>query len=323
MQTEFKSLAALTKAIPDEPAAVAYFTAIRWANGQSCPLCGSTELYHLVPKTEPRYVADHKCKACCKRFSIKVGTVMEGTKHHSSSMAHGDLAGEFPQEGHRQHPDGTDLAVIAKVGMVYDPHRLRHGARTRSFNGPLSGKVEVDETFVGGKAKNRHKDKRGKSGVTGGAGKAIVAGALERQGDVVVRVVGDVQADTLMGFVRENVSPAVDVVMTDKWVGYKHLGKEFPHIAMIHAAGEYVKGDAHTNSIEGYWSQLKRQIYGIHHWVSPKHLHYYIDESAWRFNRRDMAEGERVNAYIARMDGRLNMSPLFLEARFNIRKSIF
>src|SRR5665213_659169 len=309
MQTEFKSLAALTKAIQDEAAAVTYFTAIRWAHGQFCPLCGSTELYHLVPKTEPRYVADHKCKACSKRFSIKVGTVMEGTKITVRQWLMAIWLVTSHKKGIASTQMAKDLGITQKSAWSMI-HRLRHGARTRSFNGPLSGKVEVDETFVGGKAKNRHKDKRGKSGVTGGSGKAIVVGAIERKGDLVTRVVENVRAETLEKFVRETVSPNVDVVMTDKWLGYKHLGKEFPHIAIDHAAGEYVKGDAHTNSIEGYWSQLKRQIYGIHHWVSPKHLHYYVDDSAWRFNRRDIAEGARVNEFITGMGGRLKYERL-------------
>jgi IS1 family transposase len=197
-----------------------------------------------------------------------------------------------------------DVGVTQKTAW-FMAHRIRHAKDTKSYNQPLKGEVEVDETFVGGKAKNRHKDKRGNSGVTGGAGKEIVVGAIQRKGDVVARVVENVRADTLTQFVRETVSPNVDLVVTDKWVGYKHLGKDFPHAAVDHAAGEYVRGRAHTNTIEGYWSQLKRQIYGVHHWVSGKHLSRYVSEMSWRYNRREMGEGERLNALIAGSDGRL------------------
>jgi len=202
-----------------------------------------------------------------------------------------------------------DLDVTQKTAW-FMMHRLRHAARTRSFNRPLGGEVEMDETFIGGKAKNRHKDKRGNSGTTGGDGKAIVAGAIERKGRVAARVVENVRADTLTTFALETISPNVDLVSTDKWVGYKHISKHFPHVAVDHADGEYVRGRAHTNTIEGYWSQLKRQIFGIHHWVSGKHLSRYVDESTWRFNRRDIEEAPRFNAILAESDGRLKYREL-------------
>jgi transposase-like protein len=300
---EFKSLSELTSKIRNEQNAIDYFTAIRWRDGAFCPYCGSVKVYHFSDKRT------HKCGDCRQRFSIKVGTVFEDSKIPIRKW----LMAIWLLTSHKKGIASTQLAKdvgVTQKTAWFMAHRIRHAKETKSYNLPLEGEVEIDETFVGGKAKNRHKDKRGKSGVTGGTGKAIVAGAIQRKGSVVTRVVENVQADTLMEFARNTLSPKVDLVVTDKWVGYKNLGKEYPHASIDHAAGEYRRGRAHTNTIEGYWSQLKRQIYGVHHWVSGKHLNRYASEMAWRYNRRDMREGERLSAMIASSDGRLKYQGL-------------
>lgn len=300
---EFASLSDLASKIRSEQDAITHFTNIRWRNGAFCPYCGSTKVYHFSDKRT------HKCGDCLQRFSIKVGTIFEGSKIPLRKWLMAIWLITSHKKGIASTQLAKDVGVTQKTAW-FMAHRIRHAKDTKSYNQPLDGEVEVDETFVGGKAKNRHKDKRGKSGVTGGAGKAVVVGAIQRRGKVVARVVENVRAETLTAFVRATVSPDVSLVVTDKWVGYKHLGKEFPHQAVDHAAGEYVRGEAHTNTIEGYWAQLKRQIYGVHHWVSPKHLDRYISESSWRYNRREMGEGERLNAFIAGSDGRLTYSGL-------------
>jgi transposase-like protein len=159
------------------------------------------------------------------------------------------------------------------------------------------GIVEVDETFVGGKAKNRHKDDRfdGTRG-TGGSGKLVVAGAVQRKGNVVARVISDVKAATLEKFVRETVSDKVSLICTDKWVGYKHLKKDFPHAAIDHAIGQYVCGAVHTQTIEGFWSIFKRGVVGTFHKVSAKYLPLYVAEFQFRYNNRMNADifGEAI-----------------------------
>jgi len=170
----------------------------------------------------------------------------------------------------------------------YMAHRLRAGMANEDFR-KLMGIVEVDETFVGGKAKNRHWDKRGGGGGTGGigSGKTPIIGAVERKGKVVTRVINSVDATTLTAFVRGAVSEKVSLLCTDAWRGYGPLGKEFPHGVVDHAKGQYVVGAIHTNTIEGFWSIFKRGVVGTFHKVSAKYLPLYVAEFQFRYNNRD------------------------------------
>ncbi len=152
---------------------------------------------------------------------------------------------------------------------------------------PFSGHVEADETFIGGLSKNMHKDVRARKITgTGGSGKIAVAGVVQRQGKVVAKVVPDRLTETLIGFVEERVLPST-VVYTDELPAYNPLGSRgYEHRRVHHAAKVYVKGDIHTNSIEGFWSLVKNGLRGVNHSVSAKYLQTYLDEYAFRYNRR-------------------------------------
>ncbi len=170
----------------------------------------------------------------------------------------------------------------------YMCHRIRASLANEDFQ-KLMGIVEVDETFIGGLAKNRHIDKRGKGGGTGGtgSGKTPVAGAVSRKGNVVARVINSVDASTLTAFVRGAVSEKVSLLCTDQWVGYRKLGDEFPHGVVNHAKGQYVVGAIHTNTIEGFWSIFKRGIIGSFHKISSKYMPLYVAEAQFRYNNRN------------------------------------
>jgi transposase-like protein len=291
---QFDTLFQMMAAFPDEQSAIDHFTAIRWKDGAYCPLCGSTKVYHFSDKRT------HKCGDCRKRFSIKVGTIFSDTKIELRKWMMAIWLITSHKKGVASTTLARDLGVTQKTAW-FMLHRLRHAARTQSFNKPLEGEVEIDETYVGGKAVNRHRsDPNRKHG--GFAGKAAVIGALERGGKVVATVIASTNTATLDGFAHAVIAPGASV-STDEHAGYRHLGRTFDHGVVRHGTGEYVVGKTHTNGIEGYWSLLKRQIVGIHHFVSPKHLAAYVNESAWRFNLRGIGEGSRVNELLASTSG--------------------
>lgn len=251
----------------------------------------------------------HKCaaKGCGKRFSIKVGTIFEGTKLPLRTW----ILAVWMITSHKKGIASTTLARdlgITQKSAWFVLHRLREAAATRSFNGPLSGTVEADETFVGGKSKNKHTSKR--TGIRGPSGKVAVFGMVERGGDLRMVPVSDLKARTVQGAVAEHVAPG-STVMTDEAPAFVGLQGRYSHHSVNHGAGEYVRHyTIHTNTIEGAWSLLKRQIVGIHHFVTAKHLSRYVAESGWRYNRRKMAEGARADALIAGSDGRLTYKAL-------------
>ncbi len=301
---EFRTLIELFEAIPDEDAAIAHFTRIRWAAGAFCPHCGGTKVYTFADKKT------HKCaaKECAKRFSIKVGTIFEDSKVPLRKW----LAAIWLLTSHKKGVASTtlarDIGVTQKTAW-FMLHRLREAATTKSFAGPLGGIVEADETFVGGKEKNKHASKR--TGQTkGGKGKAVVFGMVERGGELRAIVIPNRKAATVQGVIGAHVAPGANL-MTDEFTGFVGLQGRYNHHTINHAKREYVRHfTIHTNTIEGAWSLLKRQIVGIHHFVSGKHLGRYVAESTWRYNRRSFGEGSRVDALIAASSGRLTYKAL-------------
>jgi len=301
MLKQFNSLSELNVAFAEPQAAIDHFRAIRWKNGQFCPHCGHDKVYSLKRKNI------YRCAQCKTNFSITVGTIFENSKlplrvwfgaiwlltNHPKGIASTTLA--------------TDLDITQKTAW-FVLHRLRHAARTGSFNKPLTGKVEVDETFVGGKSTNKH---GGKSGTGGGASdKTLVIGAIERKGGIVARVIPAVHSKELNEFIYDVVSPDAEMLATDSYRGYSTLIGYDTHQTVNHKQGEFRRGDVHTNSIESVWALLKRQIVGTHHWVSPKHLQRYVDEMTFRMNRRAMTAAERVNSIFSFVEGRLTYKAL-------------
>jgi transposase-like protein len=292
---EFKSLYEFFSAIPDEQAAINYFKAIRWANGEFCPYCGHDKLYALKGGRA------WKCAECRQRFSIRVGTIFEDSKIGLREW----MAAIWMITSHRKGIASTQLARdigVTQKTAWFMLHRLRHAARTRSFNRPLRGTVEVDEGYFGGKDGNRHLKKRRKSQ------KALAMGLLERGGEL--RVFPIKATSEMRLHVVKNVEEG-SRLMTDDATAFSGLEALYERKAFRHIRHEYGDGkDGHTNSIEGVWALIKRQIYGIHHWVSAKHLDRYLAEATWRYNRRDLKDGNRIAEFLTRIDGRLTYARL-------------
>lgn len=274
------TLQELFRMFPDDATAEKWFAEKRWPDGPHCPYCGSTNVQDGAKhKTMP-----YRCreKACAKRFSVRTKTPMESSKLGFQTWAIAlyqvttNLKGVSSMKLHR------DLGITQRSAWFL-AHRLREAWKD---NGPqFSGPVEVDETYIGGKRKNMPKSKRVKLTGRGAVGKATVAGVKDRATNrVVARRVPATDKPTLQGFVAEHAAPDAKV-FTDDASAYD--GLPFDHEAVCHSVGEYVRGMAHTNGVESFWSMLKRGYQGTFHHFSEKHLDRYVTEFAGRHNDRE------------------------------------
>jgi transposase-like protein len=276
---------------PDEAACRTYVTMRRWPDGPHCPRCDNTKLYECGP-TRPFH---WQCMNCGKtkrtpyRFSVLVGTVFENTNVPLVTWFKvlytmlQSKKGISSRQIRRMFFGETSSLHTA----WYICHRLRAGMRDGDFK-QLMGIVEVDETFLGGKQKNRHWKERQKfsGGGSANTGKTTVIGAISRKGNVVCKIIEDTSAETLSRFVEEAVSDKVSLVATDEFSGYTDLGHFYQHKIISHRAQEYVRGNVHTNNIESFWALLKRGIIGTYHNVSKKYLPLYLNEFQFRQNNR-------------------------------------
>ncbi len=281
------SVVQFEKQFPDENACKSYLLGNRWPSGVCCPRCGNDNVHEHTGK------AFHwNCYSCSEtsgyRFSVLTGTIFENTNkplrdwfrvmHLMLTSKKGMSALQiFRYMGFGSYK--TAWLMCSKIRVALGNVEFRK----------MVGYVELDETFIGGKAKNKHKGKggRGDFGGTGGTGKAIVVGAVKRKGNVVARVVESADTDTLEAFVREVVSTKVSLISTDEWKAYRKLGIDYPHGVVRHSQDEYVNGAIHTNTIEGFWSIVKRGIVGTFHKVSKKYLPLYVNEFEFRYNNRN------------------------------------
>lgn len=301
-----KTLVEAVKYFADLDVAHEFFARVRWPHGDvCCPTCGSTEVRYLAKYRR----WECKSKHPRRQFTVKVGTIMEDSPLGLDKWAVAFWLEANAKNSISSYEVHRALGVTQKSAWFMQ-HRIRLAMQSSSFvkmGGSESGVVEVDETFIGGKARNMHKGRRERviTG-TGGAGKTAVMGLLDRLGakksKVRTFVLDKVNRDSLHPVIHKHVEPGTHVC-TDAHSGYTGLSPTFIHGVIDHAE-KYVDGIVHTNGLENFWALFKRCIKGTHVSVEPFHLFRYLDAEGFRFNNREFTDGERLMLALIGISGK-------------------
>jgi transposase-like protein len=283
-----------------------FFAKLRWPNGPFCPECGGVE--HSYLSTRRLW----KCKECKKQYSVKVGTIFESSALGLDKWLPAVWLVANSKNGISSHELGRALGVTQKSSW-FMLHRIRLAMQTGTFD-KLDGEVEVDESFIGGKARNMHpKTRERRITGTGFADKTVVLGIRQRGGEVRAGVVPNTKRHTLHGAITGNVEPN-STVYTDDLRSYSGLDATYTHQTVAHAE-RYVDGRAHTNGLENFWSLLKRGLNGTYVSVEPFHLFRYLDERLFSYNLRELDDYGRFTKVLGTVaERRLTYAELTGEA---------
>jgi transposase-like protein len=306
-------VAELPVACASEDAAVAFIERQRWGSTPGCPRCGDLDVKMVLGKDGqrgPRYL--WRCHGCKQQFTVRIGTIFGDSKIPLRHWCYAFWAACASKKG------VAALQIKRQTGLSYKSalflmHRIRYAMTPDAApESKLTGTVEVDETYVGGTPPRRSRGERRALRDAGAKGrlprrykeKIPVLAVLARGGDVRAMVVPTVTAANVRQIILASVERSA-TLMTDESPLYTKVGRPFDdHQTVCHGAFEYVRGDAHINTAESFFSRLKRQMYGTHHAVSPKHLHRYVAEVAFKHNTRKMEDGERTVAAIQGGEGK-------------------
>lgn len=293
----FKSISELLATFPNEQTIIKYLEKHRWNGNVISPYDPTSKVY-FCPS-----INRYKCKNTGRFFNVKTGTAFANTKLKLRDW----FIAAYLFTSHKKGVSSCQLKKylgITQKSAYYLLDDLRSNLKQSNFiKDMLKDFVEIDETFIGGKNKNRHWDKK----VPNSQGrswkdKIPVLGILERGGKLVAQVVQNTKQETIEPIIKANIKQNSNV-FTDEWHAYKDLYKNFNHQIVNHSIKQYVNKNASTNSIEGFWSHLKRGI-NTYHWISKKHAQKYVDEFVLRFNTRKCSEQERFEFMLSSMVGK-------------------
>lgn len=297
------NLAVLAKCFSDEDAARELLEEMRWGKGGAvCPKCGGDNPYKLTPKatsTKPGRKGLYKCRACRKQFTVTVGTIFEDSHIPISKWLLGIHLICASKKGMSAHQLHRMLGITYKAAW-FMAHRLRHAMTQEPFTTKLQGVIEIDEAYIGGKRKQG----KGRIPANGGRKVAIMA-LVERGGRARAFPIERVDSATLHANVVKHVNPRGSELMTDdNSITGGSVVAGMRRQSVNHSRGEYVRGEVHSNTVEGFFSLLKRGIVGSFHHVSTGHLHRYCDEFAFRYSARGVSDGERSKLLVKCAEGK-------------------
>ncbi len=289
------SIVELLRMFPTQESCIAWLEKVRWQGEPVCPHCGATDKISR-PASKPNA---YWCGSCRKQFTVTTGTIMHATKTPLQNWIVAIYSVMTARKGVSAMQLSKELGVQYRTAW-YMLHRIREACAGGEFR--LDNIVEMDEAYIGGREANKHSDKKQRAG-RGPVGKVPVMGARERGGATVAKPVRDADGATAKAFANAVVEPDATIHTDDSRI-YRGL----PHRreSVRHSAGEYVRGEVHTNGIESVWAVLKRSIAGTWHHVSPKHLHRYVNEAAMRLNSGDVKIDtiDRMDALIRAAGGK-------------------
>lgn len=298
---DFNTILELLQSFPDEQTCINHLEQLRWNGNVVSPFDETSKVYKCKGNK-------YRCKNTGKYFNVKTDTLFDNSKIKIQKWFLAIWLVTSHKKGISSLQLHRDIGVTQKTAW-FMLQRIRNCFGFDN-DSTLDNEVEIDETYVGGKNKNRHLDKK----VQGSQGRSAkdktpVVGMIERHGKVTAKKVDNVKAYTLTKEVISKVKETA-TVFTDEWLGYSALKRIYDHSVVKHNQGEYVNGRVHTNTIEGFWSLLKRGIVGIYHFTSKKHLQMYVDEFVFRYNSRKNTEGQRFNMLLSNTQYRLTYKEL-------------